>query len=137
MELQNANENMFHGFENLVIWLWKILLKEFVATLCFLFFFVGNVGGKAIGPIQARRRGWTGGSRRSSCLSVGGAKVPFLNAMICFLFVNMIQRRSYKLKASNTSLEKTIIYMAVRGIAHDIPQNAPQMPSISGIYLLA
>ena len=31
----------------------------------------------------------------------GGAKVPFLNAMICFLIVNMIQRRSYKLKASN------------------------------------
>ena len=45
-----------------------------------------------------------GGSRRPSCLSVGGAegaKVPFLNAMICFLIVNMIQRRSYKLKASN------------------------------------
>ena len=44
------------------------------------------------------------GSRRPSCLSVrgaGGAKVPFLNAMICFLIVNMIQRRSYKLKASN------------------------------------
>ena len=31
----------------------------------------------------------------------GGAKVPFLNAMICFLVVNMIQRRSYRLKASN------------------------------------
>ena len=45
-----------------------------------------------------------GGSRRPSCLSVGGAggaKVPFLNAMICFLIVNMVQRRSYKLKASN------------------------------------
>ena len=45
-----------------------------------------------------------GGSSRPSCLSVGGAgeaKVPFLNAMICFLIVNMIQRRSYKLKASN------------------------------------
>ena len=44
-----------------------------------------------------------GGSRRPSCLSVGGAvgaKVPFLNAMICFLIVNMIQRRSYKLKTS-------------------------------------
>ena len=41
------------------------------------------------------------GSRRPSCLSVGGAggaKVPFLNAMICFLIVNMMQRRSYKLK---------------------------------------
>ena len=49
---------------------------------------------------QARRRG-AGGSRRPSCLSVGGAKVPFLNAMICFLIVNMIQRKSYKLKASN------------------------------------
>ena len=46
-----------------------------------------------------------GGSRHPSCLSVGGAggvKVPFLNAMICFLIVNMMQRRSYKLKASNT-----------------------------------
>ena len=45
-----------------------------------------------------------GGSRHPSCLSdggAGGAKVPFLNAMICFLIVNMIQRRSYKLKASN------------------------------------
>ena len=44
------------------------------------------------------------GSRCPSCLSVrgaGGAKVPFLNAITCFLIVNMIQRRSYKLKASN------------------------------------
>ena len=44
------------------------------------------------------------GSRRPSCLSVGGAggaKVPFLNAMICFIIVNMIQRRSYKLRSSN------------------------------------
>ena len=49
---------------------------------------------------QARQRG----GQAPSCLSVrgaGGAKVPFLNAMICFLIVNMIQRRSYKLKASN------------------------------------
>ena len=48
--------------------------------------------------------GEAGGSRRPSCLSVGGAggaKVPFLNAMISFLIVNMIQRRSYKLSASN------------------------------------
>ena len=40
--------------------------------------------------------GGAGGSRRPSYLSVGGAggaKVPFLNAMICFLIVNMIQRR--------------------------------------------
>ena len=54
-----------------------------------------------------------GGSRRPSCLSVGGAggaKVPFLNAMICFLIVDMIQQRSYKQR---------------------------RMPSISGIYLLA
>ena len=61
-----------------------------------------------------------GGSRRPSCLSVGGAggaKVPFLTAMIYFLIVNMIQRRSYKLKASNIRLEKTIIYMTVRDIA--------------------
>ena len=53
---------------------------------------------------QVRRRGGAGGSRRPFCLSVGeagGAKVPFLNAMICFLIVNMIQRRSYKLKTSN------------------------------------
>ena len=45
-----------------------------------------------------------GGSRRPSSLSVGGAggaKVPLLNAMICFLIVNMIQRRSYKPEASN------------------------------------
>ena len=44
------------------------------------------------------------GSMRPSCLSVGGAggaKVPFLNAMICFPIVNMIQRRSSKLKTSN------------------------------------
>ena len=37
-----------------------------------------------------------GRSRRPSCLSVegaGGAKVPFLNAMICFLIANMIHRR--------------------------------------------
>ena len=70
--------------------------------------------------IQAHWRGGSGGSRRPSCLSVGGAggaKVPFLNAMICFLIVNMIQRRSYKLKASNIRLEKTIIYMTVRDIA--------------------
>ena len=39
---------------------------------------------------QARQRG-----------GQGRAKVSFLNAMICFLIVNMIQRRSYKLKASN------------------------------------
>ena len=57
--------------------------------LCFLrdlLFFVYN---------QACRRG-AGGSMRPSCLSVGragGAKVPFLNAMICFSIVNMIQRR--------------------------------------------
>ena len=45
-----------------------------------------------------------GGNRHPSCLSVegaGGAKVPFLNAMICCLNVSMIQRRSYRLKASN------------------------------------
>ena len=42
------------------------------------------------GDAQARRRG-----------GQEGAKVPFLNAMICFLIVNMIQRRSYTLKASN------------------------------------
>ena len=63
--------------------------------------------------------------------------MPFLNAMICFLIGSMIQRRLYKLKASNILLEKTIIYMTVRGIAHDIPQKVPRMPSISGIYLLA
>ena len=74
---------------------------------------------------------------RPSCLSVGGAKVPFLNVMICFPMVNMIQQRSYKLKASNISLEKTIIYMTVRGIALDIPQKVPRMPSTSGVYLLA
>ena len=34
-------------------------------------------------------------------LGAGGANVPFLNAMICLLIVTMIQRRSYKLKASN------------------------------------
>ena len=42
---------------------------------------------------QARRRGGRG-SRRPSCLSVGGAgggKVLFLIAMICFLIVNMMQ----------------------------------------------
>ena len=64
--------------------------------------------------------------------------MPFLNAMICFPIVNMIQRRSYKLKASEQfHLEKTIIYMAVRGIAHDSPKKVPRMPSISGIDLLA
>ena len=50
------------------------------------------------------RHAGEGGGRRPSCLSVGGAgvaKVPFSNAMICFLIVNMIQRRSYKLNASN------------------------------------
>ena len=44
---------------------------------------------------QARRRG----APAPSCLSVAGAEgaqVPFLNAVICFLIVNMIQRRSYK-----------------------------------------
>ena len=84
--------------------------------------------------------GGAGGSRCPSCLSAGGAggaKVPFLSAMICFLIVNMIERISYKLKASNIGLEKTTIYMTVRGIAHDIPQKVPRMPSISGIYLLA
>ena len=103
------------------------------------------IEGKILGLLpsnnnQARRRGGSEGSRYLSCLSVGGAggaKVPFLNAMICFLIVNMIQRRSCKLKASNVRLEKTIIYMTVRGIAHDIPQKVPRMPSISGIYLLA
>ena len=39
---------------------------------------------------QARLRG-----------GAGGAKAPFLNAMICFLIANMIQRRSSKLKANN------------------------------------
>ena len=80
------------------------------------------------------------GSRRPSCLSAGGAggaKVPFLNAMICFPVVNMIQQRSYKLKTSNIWLEKAIIYMTVRGIAYDIPKKVPRMPSISGIHLLA
>ena len=63
--------------------------------------------------------------------------MPFLNAMICFPIANMIQRRSYKLKASNISLEKTIIYTTVRGIAHDIRKKVPGMPSISGIDLLS
>ena len=64
--------------------------------------------------------------------------MPYLNAMICFPIVNMIQRRSYKLKTSNICLEKTIIDMTVRGIAHDIPQKkVPRMPSISVIDLLA
>ena len=56
------------------------------------------------GPKAGTQERGAGGSRRPSCLSVGtaiGAKGPFLNAMICFLIVNMIQRRSYKLKASN------------------------------------
>ena len=47
--------------------------------------------------ISCRHAGEGGkGSMRLSCLSVGGAggaKVPFLNAMICFPIVNMIQRR--------------------------------------------
>ena len=30
-----------------------------------------------------------------------GRKSALFNAMVCFLIVNMIQRRSYKLKASN------------------------------------
>ena len=63
--------------------------------------------------------------------------MPFLNAMICFPIVNMIQQRSYKLEASNISLDKTIIYSTVRGIAHDIHKKVPRMPSISGIDLLA
>ena len=52
--------------------------------------------------LQSRHAGE--GGRRPSFLSVGGAggaKAPFLNAMICFLIGNMIQRRSYKLKAAN------------------------------------
>ena len=55
-----------------------------------------------------------------------GNKSALLNAMICFLIVNMIQRRSTK-----------IIYMTVRGIAYDIPKKVPRMPSISGVDLLA
>ena len=54
--------------------------------------------------LQARWKGGQAGADAPSCLSVGGAggaKVPFLNAVICFLIVNMIQRRSYELKASN------------------------------------
>ena len=67
----------------------------------------------------------------------GVLKVPFLNAMICCPIVNMIQRRSYKLETSNIRLEKAIIYMTVRSIAHDITKRVPWMPSISGIHLLA
>ena len=66
-----------------------------------------------------------------------GAKLPFLNAMICLLIVNMIQRRSYKLKASNIWLEKTVIYMTVRGIAHEIPQKCLGYPPILGFICLS
>ena len=58
-----------------------------------------------IGAVEPRHaREGAGGSRCPSCLSVegaGGAKVPFSNAMICFVIVSMIQQRLYKLKASN------------------------------------
>ena len=49
-----------------------------------------------------------GGSRRPSCLSLGGAegaKVPFLNAMVCFPSGNMIKRKSYKLKHSQATFD--------------------------------
>ena len=43
MGFQNANGNEFHGFGNLVIWIWKSsekvlesLLKEFVRTLVYV-----------------------------------------------------------------------------------------------------
>ena len=75
------------------------------------------------------------GSRRPSCLSVGGvggAKVPFLNAMTYFSIVNMIQRRLYKLKTSNIRLEKAIICMIVKGIAHDIPKKCLGYPPFLG-----
>ena len=81
-----------------------------------------------------------GGSRRPSCLSVGGpggAKLPLFNAIICFQVANMIKQRPYKLKTSNILLEKAIIYMTVSGIAHDIPKKVPRMPFISGIHWLA
>ena len=55
--------------------------------------------------------------------------MSFLNAMICFLIVSMIQRRSYKLKTSNILLEKTIIYMTVRGTAHDISRRESEAPN--------
>ena len=89
--------------------------------------------------LQARQRGGRGEQAPLLPFSWGsmGSKSAFLNAMICFLMVSMIQWRSYKLKASNIGLEKTITYMTVRGIAHDIPQKVPGMLSISGIYLLA
>ena len=53
--------------------------------------------------IQARRRGQEGAGAPPAFQlgEQGGAKVPFLNEMIYFLIVNMIKRRSYKLKASN------------------------------------
>ena len=58
-----------------------------------------------LGNIFAHRHAGEGGREGGGAPPVGGAggaKVPFLNAMICFLIVNMVQRRSYyKLKASN------------------------------------
>ena len=58
--------------------------------------------------------------------------MPFLNAMICFLIDTMIQQRSYKLKVSSIWLEKTIIYMTVRGIAMIFPKKCLGCPPFLG-----
>ena len=61
-------------------------------------------------PLQRPERE-AGGACTPPAFHLGsrGAKVPFLNAMICFPVVNMIQQRSDKLQTSNISLDKVII----------------------------
>ena len=90
--------------------------------------------------LGGRHAGEGGRGEHASLLSFSwgavGAKVPFLNAIICFPIVKMLQRRSYKLKASNISVKKTITYMTVKGIVHDIRKKVPRMLSISETDLL-
>ena len=52
---------------------------------------------------QALQRGEQGGAGAPPAFQLGeqGEQSAPFNAMICFLIVNMIQRRSYKLKVSN------------------------------------
>ena len=56
----------------------------------------------SLSSIQARRRGGQEGAGAPPAFQLGEqGELPFLNAMICFPIVHMIQRRSYKLKASH------------------------------------
>ena len=62
--------------------------------------------------VQIRRRGGRG-SKPSPAFQLGEQgeqKFPFLNEMICFPIITMIQRRSYKLKMKHYLIGKDNLY---------------------------